>query len=158
MHETRDRKVHHTQEETTQWTSVRAAKERANIANASTVRAKAKGSKDGQDKDKNKDKSKDSVECWNCGKRGHCSKDCWSKKDNNKSGSKGNTNPSMQRMLTILTQRNQQMLNQKLKLVDSTCVTSMPMLLKCESFNGSKLEPTQVQERRHGLRVSRTGR
>ena len=32
----------------------------------------------GQDKDKSKDKNKDSVECWNCGKRGHYSKDCWS--------------------------------------------------------------------------------
>ena len=31
----------------------------------------------GQDKDKSKDKSKDSVECWNCGKRGLYSKDCF---------------------------------------------------------------------------------
>ena len=29
-----------------------------------------------QDKGKNKDKSNDSVERWNCGKRGHYSKDC----------------------------------------------------------------------------------
>ena len=43
----------------------------------------------GQDKSKDKDKDKDSVECWNCGKRGHCSKDCWSKKNTNKGGSKG---------------------------------------------------------------------
>ena len=43
----------------------------------------------GQDKDKSKDKNKDSIECWNCGKRGHYSKDCWSKKNTNKGGSKG---------------------------------------------------------------------
>ena len=43
----------------------------------------------GQDKDKNKD----SVECWNCGKSGHYSKDCWSKKNTNKGGSKGKHKP-----------------------------------------------------------------
>ena len=43
----------------------------------------------GQDKDKSKDKNKDSAECWNCGKRGHCSKDCWSKKNTNEGDSKG---------------------------------------------------------------------
>ena len=42
----------------------------------------------GRDRSKDKDKNKDSIECWNCGKRGHYSKDCWSKK-NNKGGSKG---------------------------------------------------------------------
>ena len=47
----------------------------------------------GQDKDKSKDKNKDSVECWNCGKRGHYSKDCWSKKNTNKGGSKGKHKP-----------------------------------------------------------------
>ena len=30
--------------------------------------------KHGKGKDKSKDKNKASVECWNCGKRGHCSK------------------------------------------------------------------------------------
>ena len=33
----------------------------------------------------------------------------------------------------------------------------MLMLLKCESLNGSGLESTKVQERRHGPRVSHTG-
>ena len=42
-----------------------------------------------QGQDKSKDKDKDSIECWNCGKRGHYSKDCWSKKDTHKGGSKG---------------------------------------------------------------------
>ena len=73
------------------------AKARANNAKASTARAKAKGKQGqqgqhGQDKDKSKDKSKDSVECRNCGKRGHYSKDCWSKK-NTKGGSKGKHKP-----------------------------------------------------------------
>ena len=44
----------------------------------------------GQDKDKSKDKNKDSVDC---GKRGHYSKDCWSKKNTNKGGSKGKHKP-----------------------------------------------------------------
>ena len=35
----------------------------------------------GRDRRKDKDKNKDSIECWNCGKRGHYSKDCWSKKN-----------------------------------------------------------------------------
>ena len=86
----RSRKVHHTGEETTRWTSVRLAKARANKAKASVARAKGKGSKDRDSKDKgnskDKGKNKDSIECWNCGKR--YSKDCWSKKDN-KGGSKG---------------------------------------------------------------------
>ena len=41
-----------------------------------------------------KGKNKNSVECWNCGKRGHCSKDCWSKKNTNKGGSKGKHKPN----------------------------------------------------------------
>ena len=43
----------------------------------------------GRDRSKDKDKNKDSIECWNCEKRGHSSKDCWSKKNINKGGSKG---------------------------------------------------------------------
>ena len=43
----------------------------------------------GRDRSTDKDKNKDSIECWNCGKRGHFSKDCWSKKNTNRNGSKG---------------------------------------------------------------------
>ena len=53
---------------------------------------KGKPGQQGQKKDKSKDKNKDSFECWNCGKRGHFSKDCWSKK-NTKGGSKGKHKP-----------------------------------------------------------------
>ena len=55
MLETRSRKVRHTQEETTRWTSARLAKARANKAKASTARAKAEGSKDSKD---NKDRTR----------------------------------------------------------------------------------------------------
>ena len=71
---------------------------------------------------------------------------------------KGSTNARMQRMLTILTRRNQQMLNQKLKSVDSAWVITTLILLMCKSLDGSRLDSTQVQERRHGPRVSRTER
>ena len=73
----------------TQWTLVLLAKARASKAKASTEKAKeSKDSKDNTDRDKSKDKNKDSVECWNCGRRGHYSKDCCFKK-NTKGGSKG---------------------------------------------------------------------
>ena len=102
MHETRDRNVHHTQEETTRWTLVHLAKARASKAKASTERAKAKESKDSKDsmdrtrtrartRARTRLKNKDSEECWNCGKRGHYSKDCWSK--NTKGGSNGKHKP-----------------------------------------------------------------
>ena len=106
--------------EMTQWTLVRSANVRA-----STARAKGKG-KQGQqgeqDKNKDRDHNKDSIECWNCGKRGHYSKDCWSKKDQtSKGGSRGKKkNKNGQRTLTILSRGNQQTLNQKSKSVDST--------------------------------------
>ena len=94
MLETRSRKARHTQQEMTRWTSVRLAKARTNKAKESTAKAKAKGNRDSKDnkdkcKDKDKDKNKDSIDSWNCGKRGHYSKDCWSKKDTNRGGSKG---------------------------------------------------------------------
>ena len=50
---------------------------------------KGKQGQQGQEgRDRSKDKNKGSIECCNCGKRGHYSKDCWSRK-NTKSGSKG---------------------------------------------------------------------
>ena len=93
----------------------------------------------GQDKDKSKDKNKDSIECWNCGKRGHYS--VGTGRTPTKVVRRVNTNPRMQ-MLTILT-RNHQMLNQKSKSVDSTFLTLMLTLLKCEGLNGSRSESTQ---------------
>ena len=91
--ETRNRKVRHTQEETTRWTSVSLAKAMASKAKANTARAKAKGSKDSKDNTDRTSTRTRTVECWNCGKRGHYSKDCWSKKDTNKGGSKGKHKP-----------------------------------------------------------------
>ena len=67
------------------------AKARASRARASTEKAKAKESKDSKDntdRTGTRARTKDSVECWNCGRRGHYSKDCWFKK-NTKGGSKG---------------------------------------------------------------------
>ena len=43
----------------------------------------------GRDRSKDKDKNKDSIKCWVCGKRGHYSKGCWSKKNTNKGGPTG---------------------------------------------------------------------
>ena len=56
-------------------------------------KGKGKQGQHGQDKDKSMDKSKDSVECWNGGKRGHHSKDCWFKKNTYKGGWKGKHKP-----------------------------------------------------------------
>ena len=52
-------------------------------------KGKGQQGQQGQDKSKDKHKNKDSIECWNCGKRGHYSEDCCSKKNTNKGGSKG---------------------------------------------------------------------
>ena len=80
QHETWDRKVHHTQEEMTQWTLVHLVK-----ARASTERTKAKESKDSKD---NTDRTGTRARTRTRGRRGHYSKDCWFKK-NTKGGSKG---------------------------------------------------------------------
>ena len=65
------------------WTLVHLEKARANKA-----KARAKASKDstaGQEQGQ----EQRLVECWNCGKRGHYSFDCWSKKNTHKGGLKG---------------------------------------------------------------------
>ena len=63
-------------------------KARASRAKASTARGKGKQGQQGQQGQgrHGRDKSKDSMECWNCGKRGHFSKDCWRKNDNKGKG------------------------------------------------------------------------
>ena len=74
------------------------AKARANKAKASTARAKAKESKDSKDStDRTRTRartSKDSVECWNCGKRGHHSKERLLEQEEHQSGSKGKHKPN----------------------------------------------------------------
>ena len=47
-------------------------------------KGKGKQGQQGRDRSKDKGRSKDSIECCNCGKRRHYSKDCWSKKNTNK--------------------------------------------------------------------------
>ena len=136
------------------------AKARANKAKASTARAKAKACKDSKDSmDRTRARTRTRIRL-NVGiveSADTTRKTVGARRTPAKVVRREYTNTRMQRMLTILT-RNHQMLNQKSKSVDSTRVTLMLMLLKCEGLNGLQLEPTQVQERRHGLRVSRTGR
>ena len=61
------------------------AKARANKGKGKRGKGKGKGKQGHQGQEKNKD----SIEYWNCGKRGHHAHDCGSKKNTNKGGSKG---------------------------------------------------------------------
>ena len=99
--------------------------------------------------------SKDSIECWNCGKRGHLSRNCWSKNDNKGKGKHKKVATDAHNLDSKKPEEGTT--NQKKKLVDFTCVPSM-QLTKCESLNGSILELTQVQERRLEPRMSHAGR
>ena len=103
MLETRSRKVRHTQEETTRWTSVRLAKARANKA-----KAKAKGSKDSKD---NKDetgvrtrtRTGIPLNVGNVERADTARKTVGARRAPTKAVRKESTKPRMQRMLTILT-------------------------------------------------------
>ena len=75
----------------TQWTLVHLAKARQTRQGQRQREARTARTTR-TDRDKSKDKNRDTVECWNCGKRGHFSKDCWFKK-NTKGGSKGKHKP-----------------------------------------------------------------
>ena len=138
MHETRNRK------ETTQWTLAHSAKARANKGEASTVRTKAKGSKDIKDSKDSTDKTttrartrtRIRVNVGIVDSADTTRKTVGARRTPTKVVRRENTNPRMQRMRAVSTRRNRQMLNQKLKSVDSTCVTLMLMLLKCEGLNG----------------------
>ena len=117
MHETRNRKVHHIQEETTQWTLVHLAKARAKKAKASTVRAKAEESNDSKDStDRTRTRTRIRL---NVGivENVDTTRKTVGARRTPKVVRKENTNPRMQ-MLAILT-RNHQLLNQKLKLMKS---------------------------------------
>ena len=101
---------------------------RTKKARASMARAKAKGSKDGKDGKDNKDKTRARTRTrtrirLNVGtveSADTTRKTVGVRKTPTKVFRKESTKPRMQRKLTILTRRNQQMLNQKLKSVDST--------------------------------------
>ena len=120
---------------------------------------KGKQGQHGQDKDKSKDKYKDSVECWNCGKRGHYSKDCWSK-NNTKGGSKGQHKPK---------NADSHNLDSKPSIaepgveIDEFSITylNVDALQEYEKMRGSEWIKIGVDTgagKTHGLRVSRTER
>ena len=111
-----------------------------------------------QRRDKSKDKNNDSIECWNCGKRGHCSKDCWSKKNTNKGGSKGKHKSKNATDAHNLDSTKPANVEPEVEICEFEMGFSMLMHFNSKSLNGSRLESTQAQERRHGPRVSRTGR
>ena len=143
----------------------------------------------GRDRSKDKDKNKDSIECWNCGKRGHYSKDCWSKNNTNKGGPKGkhnsknatdaynldstkpaNVEPEVEigrfDMSFLDVDALQQQESEWIKIGVDTGAgkTAWPQSVTYgKKLPGHfdltfRLESTQVQERRHGPRMSHTGR
>ena len=120
---------------------------------------KGKGKQSKGKHGKGKEKGKGSVECWNCGKRGHYSKDCWSKK-NTKGGSKGKHKPKNADAHNLDSKPSIDEPEVEIDEFSMTYLNVMDFksLRRCEGLDGSRLELTQVQERRHGLRVSRTER
>ena len=102
-----------------------------------------------------KDKNKDTVECWNCGKRGHPSKDCRSKNDNK---GKGKHKKVATDAHNLDSKKPEEGNNEPEVEIGGFHMCSLLQLTKCESLNGSRLELTQVQERRRGPRMSHAGR
>ena len=112
----------------------------------------------GQDKDKSKDKNKDSVECWNCGKRGHYSKDCWSKENTNKGCSKGKHRTKSAADAHNLDSTKPANAEPEVEIGGFDMSFLDVDALQQQESEGSRLESTEVQERQHGPRVSHTGR
>ena len=144
---------------------MRLAKARANQGKGKHGNGKGKGKgtqgpqeQQGRDRSKDKDKNKDSIECWNCGKRGHYSKDYWSKKNTNKGCSNGKHESKNATDAHNLDSTKPANVEPDVEIGEFEMVVSMMMHFNSKSLNGSRLESTQVQERRHGPRVSHTER
>ena len=140
------------------------AKARASKAKASTERAKAKESKDSKDntdrtRTRARTRTRTRVECWNCGKRGHYSKDCWFKK-NTKGGSKGKHKP---KNADAHNRESHPSIAEPEVEIDEFSMTylNVDALQESENVRGSewiKIGVDTGAERRHGLRVSPTER
>ena len=110
----------------------------------------------GRDKNKDKDKNKDSIECWNCGKRGHYSKDCWSKKNTNKDVSKGKHKSKNAIDAHNLDSTKPANVEPEVEIGGFDMIFSTLTHFNSKSLSGLRLELTQAQERQRGPRVSHT--
>ena len=113
-----------------------------------------------QDKNKDRDNNKDWIERWNCGKRGHYSKDCCSKKDQtNKRGSKGK-NKKQERKGCLQSRHDETKANTEAEV--EVCGFDMSYFnvdaVEVRESERTKIGvSTRVQERRHGPRAPQSG-
>ena len=121
-------------------------------------KGKGKQGRQGRDRSKDKDKNKDSIECLNCGKRGHYSKDCWSKKNTNKGGSKEKHNSKNAADAHNLDSTKPANVGPEVEIGEFEIDYLGVDIIEVQGSEGSRLESTQVQQRRHGPRVSHTVR